>query len=47
MNRKKKGWIVWVGLGLMILAMACYVLSLDESDPDMVPRGVEAVDQPQ
>lgn len=41
----KKTWIVWIGLALMILAILFYVLSLDESDPDMVPRTIEDVEQ--
>jgi len=44
-KRKKNRWVVWVGLALMLLAILAYVLSFDESDPDMVPRTFESVDQ--
>jgi len=45
-KKKNVRWIVWVGLALMLLAMLGYVLSMDESDPDMIPRAVENLEQP-
>ena len=44
MRRTKNRWIVWIGLALMLLAILGYVLSMDESDPDMVPRAVESAE---
>ena len=46
MKKKSARWVVWVGLAMMLLAMIGYVLSMDESDPDMVPRAVESMEQP-
>jgi hypothetical protein len=45
MKKGKNRWIVWAGLALMLLAMFGYVMSMDESDPDMVPRAVESGEQ--
>ncbi len=45
MKRGKNRWIVWVGLAMMLLAMLGYVMSMDESDPDMVPRVVESAER--
>lgn len=45
MKRNRRRWIVWAGLGLMLLAILAYVLSFDEGDPDMVPYAIESVDQ--
>lgn len=46
-SKKKKGtrWFVWIGLVLMLLAIVGYVLTMDEGDPDMVPRAVETAEQ--
>jgi len=35
---------LWAVVGLMLLAMAAYVLSLDESDPQARPDGVEEIE---
>jgi LPXTG-motif cell wall-anchored protein len=35
-------WFVWIGLALMLLAIFGYVMSLDESDPDLIPTVVES-----
>jgi len=42
MKKTKTRWVVWAALALMLLAMLGYVLSLDESDPDMVPQLLES-----
>jgi hypothetical protein len=45
-KKKNTKWVVWVGLALMLLAMFGYVMSMDESDPDMVPRAMESMEKP-
>ena len=38
MNRKHTKTIVWIGVILMLVAMAVYVLTLDESEPLPIPE---------
>jgi len=45
MKRNKARWFVWTALALMLLAMLGYVLSMDESDPDLLPQMVESPQQ--
>jgi hypothetical protein len=42
MKKTRSRWFVWIGLALMLLAIFGYVMSLDESDPDLVPTVVES-----
>jgi len=37
-----KKWTVWVGVGLMLLAMFGYLATLDESDPEITEAVVPA-----
>jgi hypothetical protein len=39
-------WITWVGVVLMLIAMAVYVITLDESEPLPMP-GAEKNEQAQ
>lgn len=42
-NKTRAKVRLWIVVGLMLLAMTLYVLSLDDSDPQAVPDGIEEV----
>jgi len=36
--------VTWMAIVLMVAAIAAYVLSLDDSDPQAVPDGIDQIE---
>jgi len=39
-------WPLWIAVGLMMLAMIAYVVTLDESESPVTPDGAAPVEMP-